>query len=163
MRQRTFASQAGYQKYGRKSRRELFLDEMERIVPWSAMCLLVEPHYPKADNGRRPVGLEIMLRTYFVQQWFNLSAPGVEEALYESPVLQRFTGVDLGAAPAPDETIICRFRHLLEKHDLCGMMLDAVNIHLEAKGIKIATGTIVDATIIGAPSENGQQSTPRVA
>ena len=71
---------------------------------------------------------------YFVQQWFNLSDPGVEEALYESPVLQRFVGVDLGAAPAPDETTICRFRHLLEKHDLCGMMLDAVNLHLEAKG-----------------------------
>jgi IS5 family transposase len=124
MRQRTFASQARYQKYGRKSRRELFLDAMDFLLPWSAMCLLVEPHYPKADNGRRPVGLEIMLRTYFVQQWFNLSGPGVEEALYESPVLQRFTGVDLGAAPAPDETTICRFRHLLEKHDLCGLMLE---------------------------------------
>jgi IS5 family transposase len=152
MSQRTFASQAEFQKYGRKSRRELFLDEMERIVPWSGLLALVRPHYAVAGNGRRPVGLEVMLRTYFVQQWFNLSDPGVEEALYESPVLQRFVGVDLGAAPAPDETTICRFRHLLEKHDLCGMMLDAVNLHLEAKGIKIATGTIVDATIIHAPS-----------
>ena len=152
MNQRTFASQAEFQKYGRKSRRELFLDEMERIVPWSGLLALVRPHYAIAGNGRRPVGLEIMLRTYFLQQWFNLSDPGVEEALYESPVLQRFVGVDLGAAPAPDETTICRFRHLLEKHDLCGMMLDAVNLHLEAKGIKIATGTIVDATIIHAPS-----------
>jgi hypothetical protein len=80
--------------------------------------------------------LEIMLRVYFVQQWFNLSDPGVEEALYESPVLQRFVGVDLGAAPAPDETTILRFRHLLEKHDLCGLMLEAVNVHLEAKGIQ---------------------------
>jgi IS5 family transposase len=121
-------------------------------VPWSGLLALVRPHYAVAGNGRRPVGLEVMLRTYFVQQWFNLSDPGVEEALYESPVLQRFVGVDLGAAPAPDETTICRFRHLLEKHDLCGMMLDAVNLHLEAKGIKIATGTIVDATIIHAPS-----------
>jgi IS5 family transposase len=152
MSQRTFASQAEFKKYGRKSRRELFLDEMERVVPWSGLLALVRPHYAKAGNGRRPVGLEIMLRTYFVQQWFNLSDPGVEEALYESPVLQRFVGVDLGAAPAPDETTICRFRHLLEKHALCGLMLDAVNIHLEAKGIKIATGTIVDATIIHAPS-----------
>ena len=152
MNQRTFASQAEFQKYGRKSRRELFLDEMERIVPWSGLLALVRPHYAIAGNGRRPVGLEIMLRTYFLQQWFNLSDPGVEEALYESPVLQRFVGVDLGAAPAPDETTICRFRHLLEKHDLCGMMLDAVKLHLEAKGIKIATGTIVDATIIHAPS-----------
>jgi IS5 family transposase len=152
MSQRTFASQAEFEKYGRKSRRELFLDEMELVVPWSELLALVRPHYAKVGNGRRPVGLEIMLRTYFVQQWFNLSDPGVEEALYESPVLRRFVGVDLGAAAAPDETTICRFRHLLEKHDLCGMMLEAVNLHLEAKGIKIATGTIVDATIIHAPS-----------
>jgi IS5 family transposase len=161
MSQRTFASQAEFQKYGRKSRRELFLDEMERIVPWSGLLGLIRPHYAVAGNGRRPVGLEIMLRTYFVQQWFNLSDPGVEEALYESPVLQRFVGVDLGAAPAPDETTILRFRHLLEKHDLCGMMLDAVNIHLEAKGIKIATGTIVDATIIHAPSSTKNASGER--
>ncbi len=161
MGQRTFASQAEFQKYGRKSRRELFLDEMERIVPWTALLAVVRPHYAKAGNGRRPVGLEIMLRTYFVQQWFNLSDPGMEEALYESPVLQRFVGVDLGAAPAPDETTICRFRHLLEKHDLCGMMLEAVNIHLEAKGIKIATGTIVDATIIHAPSSTKNASGER--
>jgi IS5 family transposase len=161
MSQRTFASQAEFQKYGRKSRRELFLDEMEQIVPWSGLLALVRPHYAVAGNGRRPVGLEIMLRTYFVQQWFNLSDPGVEEALYESPVLQRFVGVDLGAAPAPDETTICRFRHLLEKHDLCGMMLDAVNLHLEAKGIKIATGTIVDATIIHAPSSTKNASGER--
>jgi IS5 family transposase len=161
MNQRTFASHVEIQKYGRKSRREVFLDEMEHIVPWSGLLGLVRPHYAKAGNGRRPVGLGIMLRTYFVQQWFNLSDPGVEEALYESPVLQRFVGVDLGAAPAPDETTICRFRHLLEKHDLCGMMLDAVNIHLEAKGIKIATGTIVDATIIHAPSSTKNASGER--
>jgi IS5 family transposase len=161
MNQRTFASQAEFQKYGRKSRRELFLDEMERIVPWSGLLALVRPHYAKAGNGRRPVGLEIMLRVYFVQQWFNLSDPGVEEALYESPVLQRFVGVDLGAAPAPDETTILRFRHLLEKHDLCGMMLDAVNVHLESRGIKIATGTIVDATIIHAPSSTKNEKKER--
>ncbi len=131
------------------------------MVPWSGLLSLVRPHYAKAGNGRRPVGLEIMLRTYFLQQWFNLSDPGVEEALYESPVLQRFAGVDLGAAPAPDETTICRFRHLLEKHDLCGMMLDAVNLHLEAKGIRIATGTIVDATIIHAPSSTKNASGER--
>lgn len=161
MRQRTFASQAEFQKYGRKSRRELFLDQMERIVPWSDLLGLVRPYYAVAGNGRRPVGLEIMLRTYFVQQWFNLSDPGVEEALYESPALQRFIGVDLGAAPAPDETTVCRFRHLLEKHDLCGMMLDTVNVHLEAKGIRIQTGTIVDATIIHAPSSTKNASGER--
>ena len=161
MRQRTFASQVEFKKYGRKSRRELFLDGMELVVPWTALLALVRPHYAVAGNGRRPVGLEIMLRTYFVQQWFNLSDPGAEEALYESPVLQRFVGVDLGAAPAPDETTVCRFRHLLEQHDLCGMMLETVNIHLEAKGIKIATGTIVDATIIHAPSSTKNASGER--
>jgi hypothetical protein len=98
------------------------------------------------------MGLGMMLRIHFLQQWFNLSDPAAEEALYDSPVLRRFAGVDLGRAPAPDETMICKFRHLLERHDLGGAMLDAVNRHLESRGIRIATGTIVDATIIHAPS-----------
>ncbi len=152
MKQQSLAAQSVFEKYGRKSRRELFLDEMERVVPWSALEALVRPHYAKAGRGRQPVGLAIMLRTYFVQQWFNLSDPGVEEALYESAALRRFVGVDLGMAPAPDETTVLRFRHLLEKHDLGGLMLEAVNMHLEARGIRIATGTIVDATILHAPS-----------
>jgi len=112
----------------------------------------VEPHYPKAGNGRQPVGLTIMLRTYFLQQWFNLSDPGMEESFYDSSALRRFAGVDLGVAAAPDETTILRFRHLLEQHELCGKMLDTVNLYLEVKGIRIGTGTIVDATIINAPS-----------
>jgi len=152
MKQQSLASQGVFEKYGRKSRRELFLDEMETIVPWSGLEALVRPHYAKAGNGRRPVGLSIMLRTYFVQQWFNLSDPGVEELLYESPAIRRFVGVDLGIAAAPDETTILRFRHMLERHDLGGLMLEAVNVHLEAKGIKIQRGTIVDASILHAPS-----------
>jgi IS5 family transposase len=139
----------------------LFLDEMEQIVPWAELLALVEPYYAKAGKGRHPVGLSIMLRTYFVQQWFNLSDPGVEEALYESPVLQRFVGVDLGVAPAPDETTVLRFRHLLEKHDLGGQMLDTVNEHLESKGIRIQTGTIVDASIIHAPSSTKNEKKRR--
>ena len=127
MRQQSLAGQAGFERYGRKSRRELFLDEMEQVVPWVELEALVEPHYARAGNGRRPVGLRIMLRVYFVQQWFNLSDPGVEEALYESLARRRSAGVDLGVAAAPDETTICRFRHLLEKHNLGGAMLDAVN------------------------------------
>jgi len=150
--QRTLATQASYEKYGRKSRRELFLDEMEQVVPWAKLEALVEQHYPKAGNGRRPVGLSVMLRTYFVQQWFNLSDPGVEEALYESPALRRFVGIDLGSAPAPDETTILRFRHLLERFNIGPELLETVNLHLESKGIRITTGTIVDATIIQAPS-----------
>jgi len=159
--QQTLASQASYEKYGRKSLRELFLDEMERVVPWAKLEALVEAHYPKAGNGRRPVGLAVMLRTYFVQQWFNLSDPGVEEALYESPALRRFVGVDLGSAPAPDETTILRFRHLLEQHNIGPEILETVNQHLESKGIRIATGTIVDATIIQAPSSTKNQSGKR--
>jgi IS5 family transposase len=150
--QRTFSAQASFEKYGRKSKREQFLDQMNEVVPWARLLSLVEPHYPKAGNGRRPVGLEIMLRAYFVQQWFNLSDPGMEDALYDSASLRHFVGVDLGTAAAPDETTILRFRHLLEEHDLGGAMLDEVNHHLAAKGIRITTGTIVDATIIHAPS-----------
>ena len=152
MRQQTLASQAGFERYARKTRREQFLEEMERVVPWAELEKLVRPHYPKGENGRPPVGLSIMLRIHFLQQWFNLSDPGAEDALYESAVLRRFAGVDLGRAPAPDETTILKFRHLLEAHGLGGAMLDAVNRHLESRGIRIATGTIVDATIIHAPS-----------
>src|SRR5216684_1770249 len=161
MRQATLASQASFEKFGRKGKRELFLDRMEQVVPWSELLALVEPDYPKAGNGRQPVGLAIMLRTYFLQQWFNLSDPGMEEAFYESPVLRRFARVDLGVAAAPDETTVLRFRHLLEKHELGGLMLEAVNVHLEAKGIRIATGTIVDATIIHAPSSTKNKSGER--
>ena len=146
--QTTLAQQAEFQRYTKKTRREQFLDEMEAVMPWAELLALIEPQYPKGDNGRPPVGLVIMLRVYFLQHWFNLSDPAVEDALYESPVLRRFAGIDLGRAPAPDETTILNFRHLLEAHDLCGEMLDAVNRYLEGCGIRITTGTIVDATII---------------
>jgi IS5 family transposase len=134
---------------------------MEQVVPWPELEELVRPYYPKGENGRPPMGLSIMLRIYFLQQWFNLSDPGAEDALYESAVLRRFAGVDLGRAPAPDETTILNFRHLLEKHDLGGAMLGAVNQHLESRGLRIATGTIVDATIIHAPSSTKNLSGER--
>lgn len=149
--QRTLATQWGFEKYARKSRREEFLSLMESVVPWRELEALIEPYYAKAGNGRQPVGLSIMLRVYFLQQWFNLSDPGAEDALYESPVLRGFAGVDLGRAAAPDETTILRFRRLLETHELCGQILDAVNHYLSSKGLRISTGTIVDATIIAAP------------
>jgi len=161
VRQQTLAAQIGFEKYGRKSKREQFLDEMEQIVPWAELQALVEPYYPKGENGRPPVGLSIMLRVYFLQQWFNLSDPGAEEALYESPVLRRFAGVDLGRAPTPDETTILQFRHLLERHDLGGAMLETVNKYLESRGIRINRGTIVDATIIHAPSSTKNRSGER--
>ena len=117
MKQTTLAT-AGFERYGRTTRRAVFLAEMERVVPWPALCGLIEPVYPKAGNGRRPVGVERMLRIYFLQQWFNLSDPAVEEALYDSLAMRRFVGIDLGREAVPDETTVCRFRHLLEEHDL---------------------------------------------
>jgi IS5 family transposase len=152
MRQITFANQASFEKYARPSRREQFLNTMETVVSWSALEALIASCYPKAGNGRQPVGLTIMLRIYFLQHWFNLLDPGAEDALYESAVLRRFAGVDLGRAAAPDETTILNFRHLLEQHQLGGKILDSVNLYLASKGIRISTGTIVDATIIAAPS-----------
>lgn len=152
MAQLTLASQSSFERYTKKTRREKFLEEMEQIVPWRELEALVDPHYPKGENGRPPVGLKVMLRIYFLQHWFNLSDPGAEEALYDSAALRRFAGVDLGRAPAPDETTILNFRHLLEKDDLCGAMLDAANLYPESRSIRIGTGTIVDASIIHAPS-----------
>jgi len=116
MKQLTLAA-VGFERYAKTTRRAAFLAEMERVVPWSALCALIEPFYPKPGNGRPPVGVERMLRIYFLQQWFNLSDPAVEEALYDSSAMRRFVGIDLGREPVPDETTVCRFRHLLEAHD----------------------------------------------
>ena len=161
MGQQTLAAQTGFATTGRKTKRQLFLEEMEQIVPWAELQALVEPHYPKGENGRPPMGLSLMLRVYLVQQWFNLSDPGAEDALYESPVLRHFVGIDLGRAPVPDESTILQFRHLLEKHKLGPAMLEAVNQYLERRGVRITTGTIVDATIIHAPSSTKNRSGER--
>jgi IS5 family transposase len=161
MRQMSLAQQAEFQRYAKKTRREQFLDEMDAVMPWAELLALVGPHYSRGLKGRKPVGLAIMLRVYFLQQWFALSDPGVEDALYESPVLRRFAGIDLGNAPVPDETTILNFRHMLEEHELCGQMLDTVNHYLESKGIRITTGTIVDATIIHAPSSTKNEKKER--
>ena len=112
------AGGSGFEAYAKTTRRATFLGEMERIVPWSALCALTEPFYPKPGNGRPSVGVERMLRIYFLQQWFNLSDPAVEEALYDSLAMRRFVGIDLGREPVPDETTMCLFRHLLEAHEL---------------------------------------------
>jgi transposase, IS5 family len=152
MRQQTLAMTTGFERYTKKTRRAQFLEEMEQVVPWRELTTLIEPVYPKAGNGRRPVGLERMLRIYFLQQWFNLSDPAVEEALYDSPVMRQFAGIDLGNEPVPDETTVCKFRHLLEEHRLGGEILETVNLYLRQRGVRISTGTIVDATIIHAPS-----------
>jgi IS5 family transposase len=149
--QMTLAS-SGFERYSKTTRRAQFLAEMDRVVPWRELCARIEPVYPKAGNGRPPVGVERMLRMYFLQHWFNLSDPAVEEALYDSPILRAFVGIDLGQEPVPDETTVCKFRHLLEQHDLGRALFDEVTQHLRARGLAISTGTIVDATIIAAPS-----------
>ena len=149
MKQLTLAA-VGFERYAKTTRRAMFLAEMERVVPWPALCGLIEPVYPKPGNGRPPIGVERMLRIYFLQQWFNLSDPAVEEALYDSLAMRSFVGIDLGREPVPDKTTVCRFRHLLEQHDLGRPLFDEVHRHLAAKGLKIARGTIVDATIISA-------------
>jgi len=151
----------GFERYGKRTKRALFLEEMEQVVPWAKLCGLIEPHYPTGSNGRPPVGLERMLRIYFLQQWFNLSDPAVEEALYDSAVMRGFVGIDLGREPVPDETTVCKFRHLLEEHRLGGQMLEAVNLHLQSRGVRITTGTIVDATIIHAPSSTKNREQQR--
>jgi IS5 family transposase len=158
--QRTLAMMTGFERYTKKTRRAIFLEEMEQVVPWEKLCALIEPHYPKPGNGRRPKELEKMLRIYFLQQWFNLADPAVEEALYDSATLRKFAGIDLGAEPVPDETTVCKFRHLLEEHNLGEQILGTVNLQLQAKGVRISTGTIVDATVIHAPSstKNRDQS-----
>jgi IS5 family transposase len=159
--QQTFAMAAGFEKHQKRTRRAEFLSQMEIVVPWRELVAEIEPFYPKAGNGRPPVGLERMLRMYFLQQWFNLSDPAVEEALYESLSMRHFAGIDLGQEPVPDETTMCKFRHLLERHGLGAKIFHRVNGYLESRGVKIGTGTIVDATLIEAPSSTKNKSRER--
>ena len=152
-------SAGGFERYGRTTRRAAFLVEMNRVVPWAKLCAVVEPVYPKAGNGRPPIGLERMLRIYFLLQWFSLSDPGVEGALHDSLAMRDFVCIDLGREPAPDETTVRKFRHLLEKHDLGRRLFQEMHRHLETQGLKVSTGTNVDASIINAPSstKNAEQ------
>ncbi|WP_029000008.1 IS5 family transposase [Azohydromonas australica] len=156
MKQQTLAmaadQEAGFERYRRPTRRDVFLAMMEEIVPWQELCAVIEPHYPKAGSGRPPIGLERMLRMYFVQHWFNLADDACEEALLDSTALRRFVGIDLGRERVPDGTTLLKFRRLLERHELGEQLFAAVGQVLQARGLKLGTGTIVDATIIGAPS-----------
>jgi IS5 family transposase len=149
--QRTFASEAWSRK-GKVTRRERFLAEMDAVIPWPRLVGLIEPHYPKAGAGRRPHDLERMLRIYFLQQWFNLSDPQAEDAIYDSESMRRFARVELGDDVIPDETTILRFRHLLEKHRLSERVFEEIKDLLSERRLLLRAGTIVDATIIAAPS-----------
>ena len=160
MRQQSFASD-DFEKYRKKTRKELFLEEMDRIIPWKA-SKVIKPYYPKPKGaGRRPIGIQRMLRIHFLQHWFELSDPGAEEALYDSRALRQFVGIDLGKEPVPDETTILNFRHLMERYDLGDEMFRLVNVYLAENGLKVNRGTIVDATIIDAPTSTKNKDKAR--
>ncbi len=149
--QPTFAALAWSTK-GKVTRRERFLAEMNAVIPWARLLRVIEPHYPKAGNGRQPLGLEKMLRIYFLQQWFDLSDPAAEDAIYDSESMRRFVGIELGEDTVPDESTILRFRHLLEENDLAKAIFAEIGALLDERGLLVKQGTIVDATIISAPS-----------
>jgi IS5 family transposase len=135
---------------------------MNRVVPWPELVAVIEPVSPKAEGpGRPPVGVERMLRLHCLQQWFNLSDPAVEEALYDSRVMRQFVGIDLGREPVPDETTICKFRHLLEIHQLGQQLFARIGEYLTKQGLQVRRGTIVDATIISAPSSTTNRTKER--
>ena len=158
--QRTFASMA-WQGKGKVTRRERFLAEMDAVIPWTRLLGLIAPHYPKAGNGRQPLGMEKMLRIYFLQQWFNLSDPQAEDAIYDSESMRRFARVELGDEVVPDESTILRFRHLLERHGLTQAIFDSITGLLAERRRLLRSGTIVDATIIAAPSSTKNASATR--
>jgi len=151
MKQTTFAALA-FDAKKKLTRRERFLREMDQVVPWARLVKLIAPHYPRAGNGRAPMPLERMLRIYFLQQWFNLSDPGAEDALYDIESMRRFCGIELGDDAVPDETTILHFRRLLERHRLTEAIFRSVNRLLADKRLLLKSGTLVDATIINAPS-----------
>ena len=153
MKQTTLANN-DFEQFRKPTRRDRFLTEMDTAVPWADLVAVIEPYYPKATNagGRPPVGLERMLRIHCLQLWFDLSDPAVEEALYDSQAMRSFVGIDLGREPVPDETTVMRFRHLLEENKLGAKIFEEVGRVLQRRGLRLSKGTIVDATIIAAPS-----------
>jgi IS5 family transposase len=156
----TLAAAKGFEVHGRATRKAEFLARMEMLVPWAQFCAVIEPHYPKAGNGRPPVGLERMLRMYLVANWFNLGDEACEDALYDIAALRDFCRIDLGRERVPDATTLLNFRHLLEKHQIGATLFSKVGELLLANGMKLSGGTIVDATLIAAPpsTKNQEQS-----
>lgn len=149
-----------YQNKRRKTRKEKFLERMETLVPWKMMAEVIEPHYPKAGNGRRPYPLETMLRIHCMQQWYSMSDPAMEDALYDTPPMRSFAGLSLDGA-IPDHTTIMNFRHLLERHDLARQIFEEVSTWLSEAGVLVKEGTLLDATIIEAPSSTKNKSGAR--
>jgi len=161
MKQTSFAS-AEYASKKRQTRRERFLGEMNAVVPWLRLEALIEPHYPKSGKvGRPPIGVARMLRMYFLQQWYTLADEALEDALYDSQAMREFVGIDLGRENVPDATTLLKFRRLLEQNDLTGAMLVEFNAHLSERGLLMRQGTLVDATIIAAPSSTKNEAGKR--
>jgi len=161
MKQTSFAS-AEFAGKKRKTRRERFLAEMDGVVPWARLEALIEPHYPKSGKvGRPPIGVPRMLRMYFLQQWYTLADEALEDALYDSQAMREFVGIDLGRENVPDATTLLKFRRLLEQHDLTAAILAEVNAHLSERGLLMRQGTVVDATIIAAPSSTKNEDGKR--
>ena len=159
--QRSFAEYDGFRKQRKITRREAFLAEMERVVPWRRLESLIEPHYPLAGKGRKPYRLSTMLRVHLLQHWYGYSDPGMEEALHDIPALRRFAGLDAGESRMPDETTILNFRHLLEAHQLAESLFQEVVSLLTDQGLILREGTIVDATLIAAPPSTKNESRQR--
>jgi len=159
-RQKSFA-QAEYARKKKTTRRERFLNEMEEVVPWARLVACIEPHYFKGERGRKPIGIERMLRMYFLQQWYALADEALEDALYDSQAMRSFAGIDLGVESVPDATTLLKFRHLLERHALTEGIFKEINAHLSERNLLMREGTIVDATIIAAPSSTKNQSKER--
>jgi IS5 family transposase len=149
-RQSSFA-QAEFAAKKKITRREKFLARMEEVIPWATLLAVIAPHYPKGERGRPPIGLERMLRVYFLQQWYALADEALEDALYDSQALRGFARIDLSAEGVPDATTLLKFRRLLETHDLCKGLFTAINADLAARGLLLREGTLVDATLIAAP------------
>jgi transposase, IS5 family len=153
-------SQVEYAGKKKQTRRDKFLTEMDQVVPWSRLVARLQPLYPKGERGRPPIGLERMLRIYFLQQWYALADEALEDALYDSQALRNFAGIELNRDPVPDATTVLHFRHWLERHDLTRVLFDEVGAMLEERGLLMRQGTIVDATIVAAaPSTKNQSKT----
>ena len=161
MTQRSFAS-AEYAMKKKRTRREKFLGEMERIVPWARLGAVIEPLYPTSGRvGRQPIGINKMLRMYCLQQWYGLADEALEDALYDSQALRDFVGIDLPRESVPDATTLLKFRHLLQDNNLTRALFEEINAHLGQKGLLMRSGTIVDATIIAAPSSTKNEGNAR--
>ena len=158
MKQDTFTD-IEYSFRKKKTKREEFLEIMDEIIPWDEWVGVIEPYYPKGKRGRPPMGIEKMLRMYLLQIWFNLSDPATEDSIYDSYAMRKFTGIDFMTEAVPDETTLCKFRHLLEENGLNKLFFDAINRVMVQTGHMMKGGTIVDATIINAPSSTKAANT----